>query len=75
MNEIAWLIEIDGPKWCCFVNGKSDWTADPNQALRFARKVDADNFKAYWCVTAKSTEHAWVECSELSNRNNDTKEV
>lgn len=65
MEKVAWLVElsadeaVDGPKWFCASNGVTSWTTDPNKALRFARKEDADNFKSFWCVTAVSTEHTW----------------
>ena len=63
MDETAWLVEISedgGAKWAGFVDGKPEWTTDPNRALRFARKEDADNFKAFWCETATSTSHMWL---------------
>lgn len=63
MEETAWLVEINedgGAKWAGFVDGKPEWTTDPNRALRFARKEDADNFKAFWCATATSTSHMWL---------------
>jgi hypothetical protein len=61
----SWLIELEGPKWAGFVDGKSEWTINPNRALRFARKEDADNFKAFWCETAKSTEHTQLLVPEI----------
>jgi hypothetical protein len=62
MDETAWLVELqdNGAKWAGFVDGKPEWTTDPNRALRFARKEDADNFKAFWCETAISSEHMWM---------------
>jgi hypothetical protein len=60
MEEQAWLIELEGPKWVGIVNRKPVWTTDPNKALRFARKEDADSFKSFWCDTAMSTEHLWI---------------
>lgn len=62
-DEVAWLVELNedgGAKWAGFVDGKPEWTTDPNRALRFARKEDADNFKAFWCETAISTDHMWM---------------
>ena len=60
-DEIAWLIELEGPKWAGFVDGKPEWTTNHERALRFARKEDADNFKSFWCETATSTEHMWYK--------------
>jgi hypothetical protein len=59
-EETAWLIELEGPKWMAIIDGEPQWTEDPNKALRFARKEDADNLKAWWCMTAISTEHRWT---------------
>jgi hypothetical protein len=59
MEETAWLIELEGPKWMAIIDGEPQWTGDANKALRFARKEDADNLKAWWCMTATSTEHSW----------------
>ena len=64
MSEQAWLIELryeGGTKWVGFQNGNGIWTSDPNLAIRFSRKEDADNFKAYWCATATSTSHMWMD--------------
>lgn len=58
-REYAWLIELEGPKWMTIIDGEPQWTDDVNKALRFARKEDADNLRAWWCMTAESTEHCW----------------
>ena len=58
-SEAAWLIELEGPQWMAIIDGEPQWTDDANKALRFARKEDADNLRAWWCMTAESTEHTW----------------
>ena len=62
MDETAWLVEMPDlpPRWVGFIDGKNEWTTNPNRALRFARKEDADNFKSWWCRTAISVEHRWL---------------
>lgn len=66
-TEFGWLIE-NGKKpgeglAYRFINndigGIPDWTEDPNKALRFARRADAEQFAHHdedaWCVV----EHGW----------------
>lgn len=66
-TEFGWLIE-NGKKPGAglsyrFINndldGIPDWTEDPNKALRFARRADAEQFAHHdedaWCVV----EHGW----------------
>jgi hypothetical protein len=60
-DETGWLIEVEGPKWAAFIDGRPEWTSDADKALRFARKKDADDFKLFWCMTAESTEHMWSD--------------
>jgi len=62
MTETAWLVELPNPaRWVGFEKGAPIWTDDPEKALRFARKEDADNFLSWWCLTAISTEHIWID--------------
>jgi len=58
-EETAWLLELSGPLWASFTDGDFKWTADANEALRFSRKEDAENFKASFRITAQATEHTW----------------
>ena len=64
LNEFAWLIEGDG----CYWDGKHadgrGFTRDPNAALRFARREDAETIK-HWLLQVHSfalrtTQHGWV---------------
>jgi hypothetical protein len=60
-TEYGWLIERDGHGGLRYATPRS-WTADHMQALRFARKVDAEEFAASrqdWSTDIRITEHAW----------------
>ena len=59
----AWLIEAEGPKWFSAGKNSYHWTKDASEALRFARKEDAERF-GEWCTISffmdcKATEHMW----------------
>jgi hypothetical protein len=62
-NEVGWLIENgkqgDELRYRNMEQGVTTWTADPNEALRFARRADAEKFAAEdedaWLIT----EHMW----------------
>lgn len=69
-RETAWLIESQcdgGCKW--FSRNSRVWTRDANEALRFSRRKDADEFLTLWnsrvdvqpLVGASVTEHMWIE--------------
>lgn len=65
MPEIAWLIESTfyGPsRWWGFREGFDEtFTSDPNRAVRFARREDAERAIALLGGhMMKATEHAWV---------------
>jgi len=53
-DETGWLIEKDNIEWWT----GSGWTQDSYEAVRFARKEDAERvifgFPAIWAVKAKS---------------------
>lgn len=59
----GWLIENgksgDELRYRNMEQGLPTWTADHNEALRFARRVDAEKFaaedEAAWCIV----EHGW----------------
>jgi hypothetical protein len=65
---VGWLIEHESePKWFTLrpvdVATERFWTQESNDALRFCRREDADNFvAAHFCVDAPIciTEHMWV---------------
>lgn len=60
-TEYGWLIERDGHGGLRYATPRS-WTADHMKALRFARKVDAEEFAAShqdWSTDIRITEHAW----------------
>lgn len=64
-EEAGWLVELNGerPRWWCVVRGKEpDWSTNASQALRFARKVDAEDYinEAGW-TEAFASEHIWTD--------------
>ena len=71
-EEFGWLIErsINGGRaeWLRIMTTGTDariiWTSDSNEALRFGRKHDAEQFvmlHALSCVLAFATEHGWSD--------------
>lgn len=69
--DIGWLIELDGVPNLDFyyvvlvpedTHPGLGWTVDPNEALRFARKRDAEAFTATFLsgVPVRTVEHAWA---------------
>ena len=60
-SQTGWLIEHDHvPLWFTLRGRCRDWTADSNEALRFARKCDAEDFmRDYGITNARATEHRW----------------
>ena len=66
MDETAWLIEMKEPehnkppvpRWW---HPKHGWMWDANLALRFARKLDADDYIAERnCLPGKAAEHRFL---------------
>src|SRR5208282_6245233 len=43
-DEVAWLIERDGPQWLFVAGNMLEWSSDSLRALRFSRKQDAEAF-------------------------------
>lgn len=85
MSEIeqAWLIEasLSGPPiWLSILPSRRcyEWTSDPNVAIRFSRKVDAEQMIELWSLFATATEHGWQDSAgrldqladELDERHN-----
>jgi hypothetical protein len=64
-DKIGWLAESshrNGAVWFKNANNNSlTWTTESNEALRFARKVDAETFiEILQLTTCKATEHLWI---------------
>ena len=58
--ELGWLIESEtGLLYLTVVNGALDWTPDHMEALRFARRVDAERFMAIVQGAGRVAEHSW----------------
>lgn len=64
-TESGWLIELAGshvaPRWLMFHRGLVAWTATASEALRFARRVDAEVFAKQTCGATSwfASEHQW----------------
>ena len=65
-DEIGWLIELARPGaqpryWCGGVDSADpdDWTTDANEAIRFARSVDAERVGNTLEQPVIATEHMW----------------
>ncbi len=62
--ETAWLIEIPGPAWWDG-RGQRTFTTDPGEALRLARREDAERLLSWKVVLpppgeVRITEHEWI---------------
>jgi len=69
-RETGWLIENAGGLAPAYWDGRG-WNTfhyNPNEAVRFARKEDADRVKVWICQNSAllSTEHAWLSTAPLS---------
>src|SRR5208337_2476327 len=65
-DEVAWLIERDGPQWLFVAGDMLEWSSDSLRALRFSRKQDAEAFLVinaglYMHCGLKVTEHKWMK--------------
>lgn len=64
-DESGWLIENgkqgDELRYRNFEQGNQTWTKDPNEALRFARRVDAEKFSAEDEEAWRVVEHMWSD--------------
>lgn len=65
LREQAWLIELPvrhgrtQPKW--WTAGDEEWTTDPNEAIRYARSLDAERTVERDDIRgAIVTEHVWI---------------
>ena len=63
MSERAWLVEwrFNGVQWLYLTGGSFNFTSDPNRALRFARREDAEAAMAW----ARSTSFSGVSLQEF----------
>jgi hypothetical protein len=61
--ETAWLMEQSTPAGSLYAyqdsNGFVQWSCDPNKAIRFARRVDAEMFGGECLLNWEATEHIW----------------
>ena len=65
-DEIGWLVEMSepennkspAPRWW---HPKTGWTLDANNALRFAREKDAEDYiNSQSGLSGKPAEHGWI---------------
>jgi hypothetical protein len=82
-RETAWLVEL---RSCGVFKGwliggyvvddrNRGWTIDPNKAIRFCRKEDADAYRerhgftfTSWGATHLSTEHIWLDAAPAEKK-------
>lgn len=67
-GEVAWLIEWkdggQGPQWWGFSHSpgvRANWCHDPNKAIRFSRREDAERMRKHVIAVAGLTGHAAYE--------------
>lgn len=59
-DELAWLVERDSPAEYAYMDDMGiQWTGDPNKAMRFARRDDAEMFAAGSDDAVRVCEHMW----------------
>ncbi len=62
-TDYGWLVENgksgDELRYRTWKNGFSHWTADPNEATRYCRRIDADNVHQEDDQAMRIVEHAW----------------
>ena len=69
-DELAWLVERDSPAKYAYMDDMGiQWTDDPNKAMRFARRDDAEMFAAGSDDVVRICEHMW--CSPPTTANTD----
>jgi hypothetical protein len=70
-DETAWLVEKEiepaGVPYLTVEAGILNWTTDPNKALRFARRADADKICEIVEDADRVTEHMWPAIRVLGN--------
>lgn len=70
-DELAWLVERDSPAEYAYMDDMGiQWTSDPNKAMRFARRDDAEMFAAGSDDAVRVCEHMW--CSSPTTRGDQT---
>jgi hypothetical protein len=78
MGETGWLIEHPSePKWMTLKPAEAlwgvVWTSNSLEALRFARRVDAEDY--YAChlddMPGRITEHQWCDAVPGTNKETD----
>lgn len=66
MREVAWLIEVTGPRWWTGDSlSEYSFSDDPNRAVRFCRQEDAEAVRCHLFSgpiynLSKTTEHIWM---------------
>lgn len=66
-DELAWLVERNSPAEYAYMDDCGiQWTSDPNKAMRFARRDDAEMFAAGSEDALRICEHMW--CSPPTDR-------
>lgn len=67
-RELGWLVEDAGsgpqPRYRTIEQGMPVWTTDPNKAIRFARRSDAEMFCAEDEDAWRVTEHMWIDSTD-----------
>jgi hypothetical protein len=65
-EEIAWVIEHPNPKfsfgrYASLASGELRWTGRIDEALRFSRKIDAEQFcDVFMLGQGRVCDHAWL---------------
>lgn len=57
--EVGWLVESKIGTYRTIEGGLPVWTTDPNKAIRFARRADAEMFAAEDEAAWRIAEHVW----------------
>jgi hypothetical protein len=69
-SETGWLVENgkqgDELRYRTMANGWPEWTADHNEAIRFARRIDADRFAAEDEDAWRVVEHTWSDAAPIA---------
>jgi len=63
MDETAWLIEIQATEGAKWFSPARNFTADPNDVIRFSRKCDAEAIISILGLSdfdAVASEHMWM---------------
>lgn len=64
--SVGWLVENgkhgDELRYRVWKDGLPEWTADPNDATRYCRRIDAENVHREDEDAWRIVEHAWIDC-------------